>query len=88
LQANGRALTMGAQEGIVQVIADKEDRIIGANILAPNAGELISEVTLAIYKGLKLQDVGSSVHIHPTLSESVMEAALRANNQAIHCLND
>lgn len=88
LQASGRALTMGAQEGIVQVIADNEDRIIGANILAPNAGELISELTLAIQSGLKLQDVGGAIHIHPTLSESIMEAALRATNQAIHTLND
>ena len=88
LQASGRALTMGAQDGIVQIIADKKDRIIGANILAPNAGELISELTLAITKGLKLQDVSGSIHIHPTLSESIMEAALRVNNQAIHTLND
>ena len=88
LQASGRALTMGAQEGILQVIADNEDRIIGANILAPNAGELISELTLAIHSGLKLQDVGESIHIHPTLSEAIMEAALRANNQAEHALND
>lgn len=88
LQASGRALTMGAQDGIVQIIADKEDRIIGANILAPNAGELIGELTLGINQGLKLQDVAGSIHIHPTLSESVMEAALRAKNQAIHTLND
>ena len=88
LQASGRALTMGAQDGIVQVIADNKDKIIGANILAPNAGELISELTLAIHTGLKLQDVGGAIHIHPTLSESVMEAALKANKQAIHTLND
>jgi dihydrolipoamide dehydrogenase len=88
LQASGRALTMGAQEGIVQIIADKEDKIIGANVLAPNASELISELTLAIHTGLKLKDVGGSIHIHPTLSESIMEAALKADNQAIHTLND
>ena len=87
LQANGRALTIGKQEGMVKIIADDKDRIIGAHILAPNASELISEMTLAINKGMRLQDVSSSVHVHPTLSEAVMEAAMKAKNTAIHVLN-
>jgi len=87
LQANGRALTLGRQDGMVKIIADEEDEIIGAHILAPNASEFISEISLAMKKGLKIQDVSSSIHIHPTLSEAVMEAALKAKNQAIHILN-
>lgn len=87
LQANGRALTMGSQEGMVKVITDEKDKIIGAHILAPNASELISEMTLAMTAGLKIQDVSSSIHVHPTLSESLMEAALKVKNQAIHMLN-
>jgi len=87
LQANGRALTMGEQEGCVKVIGDAHDQVLGAHILAPHASELISEVTLAIEKGLKLKDIASTVHIHPTLSESVMEASLKARGQAIHMLN-
>jgi len=87
LQANGRALTMGKQEGMVKIIAGEKDEIIGAHILAPNASELISEVSLAIKKGLKIQDVSSSIHIHPTLSEAVMEAAMKTENEAIHMLN-
>lgn len=87
LQANGRALTTGSQEGMVKIIADEEDEIIGAHILAANASEFISEISLAMKRGLKIQDVSSSIHIHPTLSEAVMEAALKAKNQAIHILN-
>lgn len=87
LQANGRALTIGKQEGMVKLLADEKDRVIGAHILAPNASEIISEITLAISKGLKVQDVSSSFHIHPTLSEALMETALKVKNQAIHVLN-
>ncbi len=87
LSANGRSLTMMAQEGLVKIIADKKDKVIGAHIIAPNASEFISEVTLAMSKGLQIQDVSSSIHIHPTLSEAVMEAALRAEGKAIHILN-
>jgi len=87
LQANGRALTLGREEGVVKVIADDRDKVIGAHILAPNASEIISEITLAVSKGLKIQDVSSAVHIHPTLSEAVMEAALKVKNEAIHILN-
>jgi dihydrolipoamide dehydrogenase len=87
LQASGRALTLGRQEGMVKVIADEKDKIIGAHILAPNASEIIAEITLAMNKGMKIQDVSSSIHIHPTLSEAVMEAALKVKNEAIHILN-
>ena len=87
LQANGRALTTGSQEGMVKIIADEKDEIIGAHILAANASEFISEISLAMKRGLKIQDVSSSIHIHPTLSEGVMEAALKVKNQAIHVLN-
>ncbi|MGD2295611.1 MAG: dihydrolipoyl dehydrogenase [Candidatus Aminicenantes bacterium] len=87
LQANGRALTMGKPEGMAKIVSDSKDRILGAQILAPHASEIIMEVTLAIQKGLKLHDLSSAVHIHPTLSESVMEASLKARNEAIHMLN-
>jgi len=87
LQANGRALTTGSKEGMVKIIADEKDEIIGAHILAANASEFISEISLAMKRGLKIQDVSSSIHIHPTLSEGVMEAALKAKNKAIHILN-
>jgi dihydrolipoamide dehydrogenase len=86
-QANGRALTMGKSEGMAKVIADEKDTIIGAHILGPNASELLAELTLCVEKGMKLQDVSSVYHIHPTLSETVMEAALKAKGEALHVLN-
>jgi len=87
LQANGRALTMGSQEGMIKVIADAHKRIIGAHILAPYASELIAEMTMAVEKKLVLQDVASLIHIHPTLSEALKEAAMNAENKAIHTLS-
>jgi dihydrolipoamide dehydrogenase len=69
------------------VIADDRDNIIGAHILSPNASEILAEICLAMAKGMKVQDVASSIHIHPTLSEAVMEAALKTNNMALHILN-
>ena len=86
-QANGRALTMGKPEGMTKVIADDKDTIIGAHILGPNASELLVELTLCVEKGMKLQDVSSTFHIHPTLSETVMEATLHAKGEALHILN-
>jgi dihydrolipoyl dehydrogenase len=88
LQANGRALTMEATDGIVKVIADGEDRVIGAHILAPAAGEMIAVLTAAVAKGLTLREVGDLIYIHPTLSEAVGEAALKARNEALHLLNN
>jgi len=87
LQANSRALTMGKLDGMVKILSDSEERIIGAQILSPHASEIIMEITIAIHHGLKLRDLSSVVHIHPTLSEAVMEAALKAKGEAIHMLN-
>jgi len=86
-QANGRALTMDSPEGQVKIVAGPDDRILGAHILGPNASDLIAELTLAMHKGLTIRDVASAVHIHPTLSEAVMEAALKVHGEAIHGLN-
>jgi len=85
--ASGRALTLESTEGLVKILAGKDDRIIGAHILSPHASEIIPELTLAVHRGLALQDVSSAIHIHPTLSEGVMEAALKAKNSAFHILN-
>src|SRR5687768_10299730 len=83
--ANGRARTMGEAGGFVKVIADAEtDEMLGVHMLGPNVSELISEVVLAFeYRGAS-EDVGITVHAHPTLSEAVKEAALSALARAIH----
>ena len=83
--ANGRARTMGETNGFVKVIADKEtDEMLGVHILGPNASDLIAEIVLAFeYRGAA-EDVGMTVHAHPTLSEAVKEAALGALGRSIH----
>ena len=87
LQANGRALTLENPEGMVKIIAAGDDRIIGAHILAPFASEMIPEMTMAVRKGLTVQDVSQTIHVHPTVSEAMMEAALKAKGRALHALN-
>ncbi|MBN2206040.1 MAG: dihydrolipoyl dehydrogenase [Candidatus Aminicenantes bacterium] len=87
LQASGRALTMESPDGLVKVLAARDGRLLGAHILAPHASEIIPELTLAVEKGLGLDDIGRTIHIHPTLSETVMEAALKAQDGAFHILN-
>lgn len=87
LQASGRALIIGSQEGVVKIIADNDEHILGAHILAPHASEIIPEMAMAIVNNMKLKDVADNIHIHPTLSEALMEAALKARNESIHMLN-
>jgi dihydrolipoamide dehydrogenase len=87
LQASGRALSMDALDGLVKVLADESDRLVGAHIIAPGASEMIAELTLAVAKKMKVQDIGSLIHIHPTLSEAVGEAALKAKGKALHLIN-
>ncbi|HET8940768.1 MAG TPA: dihydrolipoyl dehydrogenase [Rudaea sp.] len=74
--ASGRAIGIGRTEGFTKLIFDEAThRIIGAGITGPNAGDLISEVALAIEMGCEAADIGLTVHPHPTLSESVGMAA-------------
>jgi dihydrolipoamide dehydrogenase len=88
LAASGRALTLGAPEGLVKVVGDEEtDLLLGVFIVGPQAGELIAEATLALEMGATLTDLALSVHAHPTLSEGLMEAAEAFHKRAIHILN-
>ncbi|MGY9049805.1 dihydrolipoamide dehydrogenase [Puniceibacterium antarcticum] len=74
--ASGRSLANGRSEGITKVLFDPEDqRVIGASIVGTNAGDLISEVALAIEMGADAIDLGHTIHPHPTLSETVNFAA-------------
>ena len=86
--ASGRALTLGQSEGFVKVIADaKSGTLLGAHILGPRATDLIAEATLAIQNGLSLEQLDLTIHAHPTLPESFLEAALAAQGRAIHIAN-
>jgi dihydrolipoamide dehydrogenase len=74
--ANARSLTLGRDEGLTKLLFDPAThRVIGGGIVGPNAGELISEVVLAIEMGSDATDVGLTIHPHPTLSETIMLAA-------------
>jgi dihydrolipoamide dehydrogenase len=74
--ASGRSLSMGRKEGLTKVISDKETgRILGAGMVGPNAGELIAEAVLALEMGAEVEDIGLTIHAHPTLSETVAFAA-------------
>ncbi len=83
--ANGRARTMGSTEGFVKFVTDaRTDEILGCHMIGPNVSDLLSEVVLAMeYRGTA-DDVGATVHSHPTLSEVVKEAALGALGRALH----
>jgi dihydrolipoamide dehydrogenase len=86
--AAGRALTLGQTEGFAKVIADANSgKLLGAHIIGPRATDLIAEATLAIQNGLTLEQLDLTMHAHPTLPESLMEAALAAQGRAIHMTN-
>jgi dihydrolipoamide dehydrogenase len=73
--ASGRSLSLGRDEGMTKVIFDtKTNRIIGAGIIGPNAGDLIAEVGLAIEMGCDAEDISLTIHPHPTLSETIAMA--------------
>lgn len=83
--ANGRALSMNAGEGFVKIIAEKDTHLVlGAQIVGPEASNIISEVALAIEMGATLEDIELTIHAHPTLGEVTMEAAELALGRPIH----
>src|SRR5712692_7981727 len=74
--ASGRAATLGRSDGLTKILADPESgRIVGVGIVGPGAGELIAEAALAIEAALTAEDLAATIHTHPTLSETLMEAA-------------
>ncbi|EST52428.1 dihydrolipoamide dehydrogenase [Brevibacillus panacihumi W25] len=85
--ANGRALSVNAGEGYVKLIADKETKLVlGAQIVGPEASNIIAEVGLAIEMGATLEDIELTIHAHPTLGEVTMEAAELALGHPIHVM--
>src|SRR6266705_1791636 len=74
--AAGRALTLGRTDGLTKLIADPDSgRVLGVGIVGPGAGELIAEGALAVEAALTVEDLAATIHAHPTLSETLMEAA-------------
>jgi dihydrolipoamide dehydrogenase len=83
--ASGRALSMNASEGMVKMISDaKTDLLLGVHMIGPDVSELVAEAALAIEMGATAEDIALTVHTHPTLPETLMEAAEAAHGMAVH----
>jgi dihydrolipoamide dehydrogenase len=83
--ANGRARSMGESSGFVKFVADETtDELLGCHMVGPNASELIAEIVLAFEYRASADDIGMTVHAHPTLSEVTKEAALATLGRALH----
>ncbi|MGD8191165.1 dihydrolipoyl dehydrogenase [Brevibacillus ginsengisoli] len=85
--ANGRALSVNEGEGFVKLIAEKETNLVlGAQIVGPDASNIIAEIALAIEMGATLEDIELTIHAHPTLAEVTMEASELALGRPIHVM--
>ena len=83
--ANGRALTMDEKEGMVKILADaKTDRVLGVHIFGARASDMIAEAVTVIEYGGSAEDIARTCHAHPTLSESMKEAAMGVDGRRIH----
>ena len=83
--ANSRAKAIDDAEGFVKILADKKtDKVLGAHLIGPHAGELIAEIGIAMEFGASSEDIARTCHAHPTFSEAVKEAALSVDKRAIH----
>ena len=83
--ANSRAKAIDDTEGFVKILADeKTDKVLGAHIIGPHAGELIAEIGVAMEFGASAEDIARTCHAHPTFSEAIKEAALSVDKRAIH----
>ncbi len=87
LAANGRALTLGTDNGVAQLIASANGTLLGATLVGPRAGDLIGQLALAIEMGATLTDVSEIVYAHPGLGETVLDAAEHALGKAVHIVN-
>lgn len=87
LAGNGRALTLGTENGVALVVANKEDgALLGATFVGPRAGDLVGQAALAIEMGATLTDLAEILYAHPGLSETLLESAENALGRAIHML--
>ncbi len=85
--ASGKAQAAGEKYGFLQLIVEEDSgRILGGQIIGPHAADLIHEIALAVRWGLTTEQVSSTIHAHPTLSEAIMEAAKKAEGKPIHLI--
>jgi len=85
--ASGKAQALDETDGFVQLVVEEESgEVLGGQIIGPHAADLVHEISLAVRWELTVDEIGSSVHAHPTLSEAVMEAARKAQGKPIHIM--
>ena len=86
--ALGRAMANHDTDGFCKVIMDGDSgEVLGIHVVGQGAGDIISEAALAIEMGAAAEDIGLTIHPHPTLPEAIMEAAKAARGEAVHVLN-
>lgn len=81
---SGKAVTMGEAEGLTKIVSDPQGRILGVHILGAESSSLIGEAVLAVNQGMFAEDLVSAMHPHPTLTETILEAAEQLLNKSIH----
>jgi dihydrolipoamide dehydrogenase len=85
LSANGRAMTIDASDGFVRIVARADNHVVlGIQAVGPGVAELSAGVALALEMGARLEDIAATIHVHPTLSECLREAALAALGHGLH----
>ena len=88
MSANGKALILNGGEGLVKIIADaKYGEVLGMHIIGPRATDLIAEGALALRLETTVDELITTIHSHPTVTESIREAALNVEKRAIHTIN-
>ncbi len=86
--ASGRAMTLQSTEGFVKMVIDADsDVVLGVHIVGPHASDMLGEASLALEMGATTEDIALTIHAHPTLGESILEAAEAVHKQAIHIVN-
>jgi dihydrolipoamide dehydrogenase len=85
---NGKAVAMGEVDGMIKVLADDTDTILGVHIIGPHASDLILEATAMVSRGMKTEEVATIIHPHPTLGEALYEAVMDVNSQSVHLVPD
>ncbi len=84
LAANGRSQGLNSSQGFYSIYYAEDGTVTGAGIAAPHASEMISELSLAVEAGLNVQDIGATIHPHPTISEGIEESAQIAYDKPLH----
>ena len=88
MAASGRAMTLGAAEGLAKVISEAEsDLVLAVHVCGPNASDIIGEAGLALEMAATVDDIALTVHPHPTLTETLLEAAENVHKRSIHIMN-